>query len=204
MEDYASNSNKKKQEKKQRPEKIVQGEIIQKERTFGQKLKHIFFGGEFKSAAKYIAADVLLPAARNLVVDATTKGIERMVYGETYHRRHRIERGRPQIQYNNPIRRGFDPRERVMLPDQPPRPIGRAHQTGDIILADRTEAELVLERLTDILDKYEVVSLMDLYDLLGLESKHTDDKWGWTWLGNAHVTQVRQGYLLELPPVEEI
>ena len=75
---------------------------------------------------------------------------------------------------------------------------------NDVILGTKEQAELVAERLIDILEKYDVASLADLYDLLGLETSHIDQKWGWTYLGNVQVHQVRQGYLLELPPLEEI
>ena len=73
-----------------------------------------------------------------------------------------------------------------------------------MILASREEAELVLERLLDIISKYEVASLADLYDLTGLPSSHVDNKWGWTYLNNTEIRQVRDGYLLDLPPLEEI
>jgi hypothetical protein len=73
-----------------------------------------------------------------------------------------------------------------------------------VIVGTREEAELVIERLIDVLDKYDVVSLAALYELLGLETSYIDNKWGWTNLSSAQVRQIRQGYLLELPPLEEI
>lgn len=74
-----------------------------------------------------------------------------------------------------------------------------------VILATRSEAELVLERLGDIIDKFEVASVGDLHDLLGLPQTHVDQKWGWTYVGDASIRQVREGYLLDLPlaaPIE--
>ena len=106
------------------------------------------------------------------------------------------------VQYNSPVRR-----DRAYLPDQAPaRPLGRQvrRETNDLVLTSREEAELVLERLTDIIDKYGVASLADLYDLTGLPTSHVDNKWGWTYLNNTEIRQVRDGYLLDLPPVEEI
>ena len=44
----------------------------------------------------------------------------------------------------------------------------------------------------------------DLYDLTGLPSAHVDNKWGWTYLTNTEIRQIRDGYLLDLPPMEEI
>lgn len=204
--DYQGNAKKQKEEKpdqeKKNIEKIVTGDVIQKPKSIGHKFKDIFFGGDFKLAMKFVSAEVLLPALRNLIVDSVTKGAERFVYGDSTRGRGRPPEYRPRVQYNNPIYRQ-DPRI-ANLPDQV-----RAHRqsrrdTNDIILTSREEAELVVERLIDIIDKYDVASLSDLYDLLGLPTTHVDNKWGWTFLNNVEVRQVRTGYLIDLPSLEEI
>lgn len=209
--DYPSNSNKKENQKnipEKKIEKVIEGEVIARKKTNTSKFKSIFFGGEFKGAFRYILADVLLPAARNLLVDMTTKGIETVVYGDS---KTNSNRRRPEysnrIQYNRPVNRGQEPRDRPFMPGQRQSNPYRSEvrqQSSDIILATREEAERVLERMIDIVDLYDVVSLADLYDLVGLPNTHTDNKWGWTYLNNGLVTQVREGYLLQLPPMEAI
>jgi len=183
-------------------EKVVTGEVVQKKKSVGQKFKGIFFGGELKGAARYIAADVLLPALRNLLVDTTSKGIERVVYGESSAQRRRTVGYGSRIQYNNPIAR----RDHAYLPNQPAHSTMRQvrRDTNEFVLASREEAELVLERLNDIVDKYEIASLADLYQLMGLPTSAIDNKWGWISLVNAEIRQARDGYVLDLPPTEEI
>jgi hypothetical protein len=202
--DYQGNSHKSKELKPSKEDKVVEkvvtGDVVVVKRTLGQKFKAVFFGGEFKSASRYLAADVILPSVRNLIVDMTTKGIERVVYGETTARRRPTNYG-GRVQYNNPLRRP----DRPYLPDQRPSSFSAPRRaTNDLVLASREEAEVVLERLIDILDKYGVASLADLYDLTGLPSAHVDNKWGWTYLTNTEIRQIRDGYLLDLPPMEEI
>ena len=51
-----------------------------------------------------------------------------------------------------------------------------------MILNSRSESELVLESLQDIIDKYDVASVADLYQLVGLPTAYTDNKLG---LGNS-------------------
>lgn len=205
--DYQGNSNKDKDKKVRQPredkviEKVVTGNVIQKPPTLGHKFKATFFGGEFKGAMRYLAADVLLPAFRNLLVDATTKGVERVVYGESSARRHRPFDYRSRVQYNSPL---MARPERARLPDQPLYTRQTRRETGDLVLASREEADLVLERLIDIVDKYEVASVADLYELTGLPASHVDHKYGWTYLNNTEIRQVRDGFLLDLPPAEEI
>lgn len=213
--DFPSNSHKmpndgsKKEPPKKDIQKVVTGEVVQKPKSVGRKFKGIFFGGEFKTATRYIFSDVLLPAFKNMVVDATSKGVERMVYGDQGPRRrygYGYEPGRqPRVQYNQPVDRYRRP---GMLPDQPPlsnRPSNnRRHDAGDIIIPSREEAETVLERLVDIIDKYDVASVADLHDLVGLPSTYVDNKWGWVNLNNVSVRQIREGYIIDLPPVEPI
>lgn len=212
MEDFPSNSHKlvagsplakKETPEKEKVEKVIVTEVIQRKTPLGRRIKGIFFGGEVKGATKYIFSDVLLPALRNMVVDATSKGVERVVYGDAPRRRY-IDVGRPRVSYNQPVDR-FARSRPAMLPDQPPlRQTNTRRDAGEIILITREEAELVLERLNDIIDKYDVASVADLHDLVGLPTVYTDNKWGWTSLTGSDVRQVREGYLLVLPIAEAI
>ena len=183
-------------------EKVVSGEVITRKKSISSRFRGIFFGGEFKGAVRYILSDVMLPALKNLVVDATSKGVERVVYGERGGRP-RYDSRTPLVSYN----RAPDRYRSVMLPDQPPysnRQLSRKQEAGDIILISREEAELVLEGLSTILDKYDIASVADLHDLVGLPTTFVDNKWGWTRLGGSSIKQIREGFLLELPPVEPI
>lgn len=191
---------------KPKVDKVVTGEVVKRPKSLGRKFKDVFIGGEFKSAARYIAADVLLPALRNLVVDTTTKGIERIIYGESAAARRRTPEYRPRTQYSSPIWRG-DPRDRdrAYLPKQPPYiPRGSRHQVGEVIVSTREEAEMVVEALTEIISKYDVASVGDLNDLLGLATTYVDNNWGWTFLNSVVIRQIREGYLIDLPPAEPL
>lgn len=209
--EFPGNTDKSREEKKpeKQIEKVVTGEVVQKPKTIGRKFKDIFFGGDLRAATRYVAGDVLLPALRNLVVDMTSKGIERVVYGESNFRRRSSTDYRPRVSYNtsynnpiNPIYR--DPRSsRPLLPDQP-RLNRERKESVDLVLASKEEAERVVEQLIDIIDKYDVVSWADLCELVGWPSSHVDNKWGWTYLTNVDIRQTRDGYLIDLPPMEAI
>lgn len=190
-------------------QKVVVGEVVQRKKPLGRRMKAIFFGGEFKGATKYVVADVLIPAFRNMIVDATSKGVERVVYPDSPRRRYDSIRP-PRVSYNSPYDRYSQQergRSRVMLPDQPPRDVpssNRRQDSGEIIFVSRDEADRVAERLTDIVDKYEVASVADLHGLVGLPANYVDNKWGWSSLRGVDIRQVREGFLLDLPPVEPI
>ena len=209
MPDYQANSDKSKQAAQKPPEKklvkVTTGDVAVKPKSLGSRFKNVFFGGDFNTAAEYVGTEVLLPAIRNLVVDVVNKGIDQLVYGRTGMRRPPRPSYSPRVQYNNPVNRGIGI-TRAYLPDQ--RPIDR-WQRGtkvgdDVIVASREDADAVVENLTAAVEQYEVVSLADLHDLLGLPSPHTDNKWGWTNLAAVEVRQVRDGWQISFPPLEEI
>ena len=58
--------------------------------------------------------------------------------------------------------------------------------------------------LISIIEQYDVATLGDLKDLLGLSTEHTDNKFGWTSLGKVEIRQVREGYAIDLPRMKEI
>jgi hypothetical protein len=208
--DYQGNSKKEKEANKEAPkkdlEKVVSGEVIQKPKSITSKFKAIFLGGDFSTARQYVISEVLLPALRNLVVESVSKGTDRLIYGESVHRRRSPTGYTSRVQYNNPIyRQGGGP-----LPGSPPRntPTERwmsgTRPLEDMILSTKADADVLVERLIDVVDMYEVVSVADLYELVGLPSSHVDNKWGWTNLSSIEVRQVREGYRITFPPLEEI
>jgi len=149
MPDYAGNTNKGKDEnpEKDKPEKhvekVVTNEVVKKPNTISRKFKDIFFGGDAKSAMRYVSADVLLPALRDLIVDVVARGTERMIYGESGGRPSRRPTYESRVQYNrysNPLDRRYTaPREpAARLPDQNPawQRTGK-QRIGDVVIFSR-------------------------------------------------------------------
>lgn len=201
--DYPSNSNRKKEEiskPKKDIEKIVKAEVIVHKKTVSERFKNIFLGGEFKASLRYISAEVLLPALRNMVVDATSKGIERVIYGESAPKRPASSM-QSRMSYNTPVDRSYS---RFASPPTYSVSRNKRYDVSNIVLASREEAEAVLERLNDILEKYDIAVVADLHQLVGLPSSYIDNKWGWSSLRFADIRQVREGFLLDLPPVEPV
>jgi len=210
--DFPSNSQQPKKPKGGAPaekkiEKLDVGPVVKRKQPLGRRVKAIFARGEFKQAVQFVAMDVLVPAMRDLIVDATSKGIERLIYGDTSPRRNRGygPSQNTRVAYNQ-VSRYSSRRDSVMLPGQPPRggALSRHRQADEIILSSRQDAQNALERLADLIDQYEVATVADLNELLDLPATYVDNNWGWTHLLGADVVQIREGYLLQLPPVEPI
>lgn len=214
MVDYsnAGEASKDKNEKsnKEQPtkdiQKVVTGDVVVKKKPFGSKFKEVFFGGDFKMTMRYLAGDVLLPAFRNLLVDATTKGVERIVYGQVQQRPSSSTSYRPITNYrgiSNPIRQ--DPRSNVYLPDQAPRrTVSVRREMNEVIVASKEDAEHIIERMIDVIDQFESISLADLHTMLGLPSTPVENKWGWRYIKDATVQHVAEGFLIRFPDLEEL
>lgn len=206
--DYGSNSKKEKIEAETKPEKklgrVVTGEVLIKKKGVGSKFKDLFIMADARSVMSYVVAEVLLPAARNMVVDGASEAVKRMMYGN------QAMRGRGQgtrvtyNNYSNPINRGYRDVTSRQAPTPTTSPRTQRAIREDFILSTREEAETVLERMNDCIDSYEIVSVADFNELVGYPSSHVDNKWGWSYLGDVQIRQIREGYLLDLPPAEPI
>ena len=205
--DYSGNSNKAKEmaAKAETPKVVapIEGIVVVGEKKIGivKRFKQIFFAGDAKTTASNVATELVFPAIKAMMADAGKGAIERMIYGENARFQRRspsplLDNYRPQVNYSTTSRR-LDSRP-GMLPDQAPRP-STSHQSTEIILGSREMAELVRERLMDVISEYEIASVADFYDILGQPQSVVDNRYGWTDLSSARVTPVRDGYLLELP-----
>lgn len=207
MTEYQSNARKdrdkdetQKDKTSKEVQKVVSGEVVIQKKSLGRKFKDLIVEADFGGMARYVFADVLVPAAKSMFVDSVRQGAERIAYGES-----RVRRGSQgtRYDYSSPINRGSrEPRESRFRTVDRSRSIRRGRE--DVILESREDAEVVLERMNDIIDNYEVVTVADLNELLGEGSTHADVKWGWDYLQNVRVRQFQDGYLLDLPPPQPI
>lgn len=204
--EFPSNSYKKKElvaAKEKNITPVVSGKVIKKQRSFGQKLSETFFGDDTKSVGDYILHDVLIPAMKSTLSDMVGGGIEMLLFGERKSSgRSRMfrDRDRSYVPYNRMSRRDDFSDDRRSIS----RSARSRHDFDDIILETRGEAEDVLSHMVDLIEDYGVASVGDYYDLLGIESNFTDNKYGWINVADGYVDRVRDGYCIRLPRPREI
>lgn len=204
MEEFPPNS-RRAQESREAPkrvERVTSAEPVRRKKSLWKQFRSMIFSGDGKTAVNYVVTEVLFPAAKDALVEAGHSGLEKLIYGESRSGRRRggpPAGGTGYVSYNQ------------VSSDRPPMPrrsVSRpARARGDfdeIVLSSRSEAEEVIDQLYDVLSRYEAVTVADLYELTGIESTHTDHKWGWTDLHGASVARVRSGYLLNLPDPESL
>lgn len=207
MENYPGNSQRSNarpsQKAKEKPvekkvEKVVVSEVKRRKKPLGKRFSETFVGGDAQSVWMYVVNDVMVPAAKDMVADAVSQGIEKMLFGESRGR----ARGTVAAGYTsyNKISSGKRPDPRRDISTR-----ARAtHDFDEIILGTRAEAEQVLDQLFSIVSEYDVATVADLYEMVDQTGTFTDEKWGWTDMRGAGVTRVKGGYLLDLPKPEYI
>jgi hypothetical protein len=178
-------------------EQVTTEQATRRKKPWRKRFSGMLIGGDANTAGKYVVFEVLIPAAKDTVVEAGSQMIERLIFGESRRRRGSTPPlGGPTgyVSYN---------RYAMGQQETAPRLSRRArsqHNFDEIVLGSRNEAEAVIEQLFELVSRYEAVTVADLYASVGLESSHVDNKWGWTDVRGAGVTKVRGGgYLLDLP-----
>lgn len=202
-------------------QKVITGKAVERKKPLSKKFAEVFIGegNDVQSVTEYVVKDILIPAAKGMFLDTiSTLGdmigasVEMTLFGTTSGRgRNRNGRnratgssGKTYVSYDN-YSKGND-RER----DRDRRPSAdhnrSNHSFDGIVLETRGEADEVIKCLIDLTLDYGVASVADLYDLVGITSKFTDNEYGWTNLNtnNATFTRVREGYVLNLPRTKPI
>ncbi len=192
--DYKGNSHRAKEETStevaapKKVERVATGKTRKKNEV--RKFADAFISEDVHSVKEYIIQEVLIPSVKKAIVEMFDSGINMLMYGETKSKNR--DRRDSRVSYTKYYERERDyergTRTRV-----------RGYDYDDIILDTRREAEEVLDRMQDLIDTYGMVSVADLYDLVGINGSYTDNKYGWTRLRDADVQRVRDGYLLKLP-----
>lgn len=195
MEDYKPNSHRYKEEQKQADkeksiEKVVKGTVKTKKKSGLHKFTDVFISEDAANVKSYIFMDVLVPAIKKAISDIITDGIDMILYGGNG--RGKRNSGPSYLSYVSYSTR----KDNRSIGDNRTR---TGYSYNDIILETRGEAEEVLSRMDELIESYGIVSVADLYDLVGIIGNYTDNKYGWTNIRNAKTVRVRDGYMLNLP-----
>lgn len=193
--DLPSNSKKSQQAAEKKVGKVIKGEVVKKKKPLSKKFAETFITDDLNEVREYLIHDVAVPAIKSTISDGVSQAIEMILFGENARPRNGVKRegNRSYVSYSNYYRKE-DSRSRNSRSSNRSR-----HSFDDVLLESRAEAEEVLSCLVDLVETYNQASVADLYDLVGMTSEFTDNKWGWEELGSASVRRTRDGYLLDLP-----
>lgn len=196
MDEYKPNSHRYKEEqaskKEKKIEKVVTGSVRTKKKSELRKLADTFISDDIGNVKNYIFMDVLIPAIKKAIDDIVSNGIHMILYNGD--KRNEKRSTVSKVSYG-----GFYKSSGDRLETKAER-IRGAFDFDDIIFSNRGDAEAVISAMDDIIDQYNVVSVLDLCDLAEVSTtNYAAQRYGWTDIRSAHVVRVSDGYVIKLP-----
>ena len=210
VENYPGNSNKQRkseisQEKEERPKlkSVVKTAGVVQKPSLGSRIRETFAGEDAKTTGIYVVVDVIVPALKAMLFDTITQSADRMLFGG----RSVIQNGLASaprrggtLDYNKVSTRAAQngaPGRRELA-----RGVRENHQFDQIRLDTRGEAEMVLDTMQDLIDRFQWVTVPEFYSLVNVTAEFTDEKWGWGNISAAQIRPSRGGYVILLPSPE--
>lgn len=199
---YTPNSHKYKEEQKtaatteKRVQKVVKGPVKTKTNEI-RKLTDIFISEDISNVKEYIFMDVLVPAIKKAIYDIVTNGIDMFLYGGTGKNKNNSSGAKVSYrsyydQKNNNHSSNYRGSENTSR---------NGFDYEDIVFSNRGDAEAVKQQMRDVIGRYGVVTVADLYEMAdpNLTPPYTSCKYGWMDVSSAEAQRVRDGYILKLP-----
>lgn len=208
MQDYKPNSHKAKAKAtetalaEKKVEKVVNGTVKVRKKNAAHKVADAFVSEDAANVKSYILMDVIVPTLKDLLSDVVKNTVDIILFGGSGTRRSggsSRRRDSGYVEYHRFSDRRDDRRDSRVS-------VASRYSLDDIVLESKGEADYVLTQMDALLETYGMVTVIDLYDLVGITSRdYTDQNYGWTSLGNAKVIRTRDGgYLLDLPRVTSL
>ena len=200
--DYKPNTKKYKEEQtqnqteKKKVDKVISGTAKVKKKSEFRKFVDNFITDDVSSVKDYWIKDVLVPNIVDTIEDIVVGGIRTLLRGDSGRRDSRSSRSYGSPSYVN-YSRFSDRRDDRRNNDNQTR---RGYGYDDVVVNSRADAEAVIEQMDGIIDTYGMVSVADLYDLVGMSSNYTDNNYGWTNIRNAEPVRLRDGgWMIKMP-----
>ena len=182
--------------------------VIKKKKSVWKKGVGLIISEDANTIGDFIIRDVVVPSIKNLLYDISVGAAGLLFHGDSKVKKKKNSffsgSSDSTYIYQNAYDRMYDKDKLPSAKNVTDKYKGRI-DIDDLILGTRPEATEVLEVLCDRVEMYGQVSCQDLYDLLDIGSApHSAVKWGWKDLSTAKVRSVREGFLIDLPPIVPI
>ena len=192
---FREEQNEKQSTDKKKVEKVISGTAKVKKKSELRKFADNFISEDVENVKDYLVKDVVVPNIIDLIEDIVVGGIRTLLRGDSGRRDTRSSRSYGSPSYVNYTR--YSDRRDDRSRDNPSR---RSYGYEDVIVNSRADAEAVIEQMDGIIETYEMVSVADLYDLVGMTSNYTDNNYGWKNIRNAEPVRLRDGgWMIKMP-----
>lgn len=171
-----------------RVEKVIQGNVRTRKRSLGKRIRDIFISDDAETIRSYILMDVIVPEIKEILSET----VNYILFGSS--KPTGKKKSPTYVSYSSYSSPSYKQSQKQIEKRR------TANDITDVIFESRGEAEEVLSSLVDIVNDYEVATVADFYDLVGITGSFTDNKYGWPSFQGVTVSRARGGgYIINLP-----
>lgn len=191
-----SNSHKSKEQEKQysKPEKkiepVVSGKATVKKKSGIVRLADVFLPEDVNSVKDYVIGDIIIPKIRSLLHDIGSEAWDSFwgISGRSSSR-------------GTASKVSYVSYDRYSRDKQPETPRRSGVNYEEIIFSTRGDAEAVYDRMAELCDTFNAVSVADMYELAEVPNdNYTLNKYGWTSMEGAQVVRLSGGgFAIKMP-----
>lgn len=190
--------------KKQEPVRPIRtGKVLRRKKTLTSGLTNAFFGSAMGGEDVIGSAilEVVVPALKDMLSEFITSTVEMVLFGERRGSRRASASKNPSIiSYGK-----FFQNAASGAVENNYRERSSAGDDDEFLFTSLGEAEDTLDALSSDIERFHMVTVADLYELIGFEIKHTDVNWGWRSIAKAKIRPYHGGgYLLIMPRRERL
>lgn len=197
MEGLTPNSKKYRSEQAQKDKEklkpvVKKDDIVSTKKPLGKRVISTFINEDSNDLKTWLFMDVIIPGIKNTILDM----LQMAFFGEISSRGRggsRNDRTDYSSYYNgnrSSYRSWYGSRDRYESDEK--------LDYSNIILRNRAEAERIVEEMRNRIRNCNGASVADLFDLLDLSSKYTDNNYGWTDERDIGIRRVSSGFLIDV------
>lgn len=172
---------------------VKKDSVVSTKKSLRKRFADLFIKEDIGDVKEYIIYDVIIPGAKRLFLNS----LSMILVGEVMDsgKRGRSGYGRTNYggYYSKDRERRSRERDRDRYYEEDPKIDYR-----NIVLSKRVDAEDVVDALHERIDKYDTASVADLFDLIDVAGKYTDNNWGWDDKRQIGIRRVSDGYLIDV------
>lgn len=174
-------------------DKVISGGVKIQRKSVFKKFLSLFTPEDLAKVGETILTDTIVPNLKRAFVDIVNNAAYTFAYGEMPASKPGLPGTRVSYDrcYGSPQQSGT----KIFTPQKS----YQSNDYEDVLFETRGEAEMILANMRDALKMYEIITVLDYYDMIGITSKPTDAKRGWINLDNAFVSGAPGGFKIHLP-----
>lgn len=194
MSEFIGNSNASKIQDDNKNISPVTSNVVVKKQSEISKVGKKLFAEDAKSVGSHVLDNVVIPSIQKIISDCVKNAIDWLIYGVKGTSSN--SSGIRNVSYAS-----YYDKNRSQSSN--PQPVNRpsVYAINDVIFNERGDAEEVLLRLKELVDRYGMASVGEFYEHINQKSDYTSQKYGWRDLSSAAVIRRGNGYSIQFPKI---